>query len=516
MNYTSLARINATGAQNLDMSQSESTALDIANLHTFDGTAATGRLIIEFNGTGNVTADGGSNNDDFTFPPTNSVITVRGNAGDDVFRFLSNNGAATTFTSADSADGGTGLDRLILQADLGALLGAGVGAKILNIEVIEHTTNGLAAGLLTVDMTQSGSANVLELHGNYGGQDVTVNNLLNSKFVTYTGANLGDLTLDHASLVGTVNFTMAQSLPFGPGGNQTIDALHIGVGNLLAMVSAGNANLNFIQDVSDVNANVSITQLSAGSAVNLTFGDPFGSNAFSYDFAGGIIDAVGFVGNLNTSVGVGAQTVIAGLGNDYIEVTSASAPDLINIGSGASASFDSVEFESTFTGVDQPVTNANYTLVSGFAVANDTIVLDVFQSNLDGLSNTDTGLVVTPGSSALPLLYTTNTAFNADNPPGFNFIKVDTPINLLNTQDAQDGFNAAMGLGFIQVNGGGGNADFLFAYFDATHSQMVLGEVVNPGTFITAGDNFDVIALIGMTKPEYDAFAAGNLAFTDL
>ena len=84
VNYTSLATIVVTGSQNLTMGAG-STALDLANLVTFNGTAATGNLRSPLPGLGDVVADGGSGNDSFTFPAGNGAgaITTNGNAGDD-------------------------------------------------------------------------------------------------------------------------------------------------------------------------------------------------------------------------------------------------------------------------------------------------------------------------------------------------------------------------------------------------------------------------------------------------
>ena len=273
------------------------------------------------------------------------------------------------------------------------------------------------------------------------------------------------------------------------------------------MSSIGEADLNVVNVTNQVDIDVVIT-----GDVDLDFAPAPGLNADAYDFDGGVIDASAFTGNLDVSVAEGSQTVIGGSGDDYVESSSADAPDLIDIGVGGA---DIVEFESTFTGNTAPVTNENYTLVTGFDVADDVINLDVVNSDLDDLSNTFTGNILAPGDVAIPLVYTNNTFFDADQPPGFNFIKADTPINLLDPDTAQDGFDDAMGpLGFINVNVG--TDDYLFAYFDATHQQMVLGLVDNPGSFIDDGDDFDVISLIAMNKADYDAFDAANLGFVDI
>ena len=175
-NATSLAKITATGSQNLTVA---GTALNIANLHNFDGSAATGKLDVTFNGTGNVAAKGGS--------------------ADDIFTFLT-----PGFTKDSSVDGGGGKDTLVTQINAGAILATGVGPNITNTEVIRHITggvnaafdnvpagvlpaNGTATGALTADMARSGSATTLELAGSYAGQNVSVSNLTSDDSVLYTG-----------------------------------------------------------------------------------------------------------------------------------------------------------------------------------------------------------------------------------------------------------------------------------------------------------------------------------------
>ena len=81
--------------------------------------------------------------------------------------------------------------------------------------------------------------------------------------------------------------------------------------------------------------------------------------------------------------------------------------------------------------------------------------------------------------------------------------------------DAQTGFDTAMGFGFIQL---GTVGDWhAGSYFDATHDQMVLFNVHDPGGvngFIEAGDDIAVVAVVDMTAADYQAFGADNLSFT--
>ena len=152
--------VTVDGDQNLEICGD---ALNQDSLTTFDASAATGNVTAFFGGPAGatpvfgVTAIGGSANDNFTF------LTPDEENG------------TTTFTADDSVDGGGGDNKLTLQAFEGALLGAGVGPNIVNIQTIVHTTfendcfddcnyNDMD-GNLTVDMANSGSANILELQG---------------------------------------------------------------------------------------------------------------------------------------------------------------------------------------------------------------------------------------------------------------------------------------------------------------------------------------------------------------
>ena len=155
----------------------------------------------------------------------------------------------TTFTTDDTVDGGGGDNTLSLQAFEGALLGAGVGANITNINTIVHSTDfdpcfffgddcffNPMQGDLTVDMAELGSATVLDLAGWYNNFDVDVTNLENTDRVIYSGEDLGVLTLDNPSATGIYNLTMAQdpcvAEQFGPI-DHVIDTLVVPTGLVL-------------------------------------------------------------------------------------------------------------------------------------------------------------------------------------------------------------------------------------------------------------------------------------------
>src|SRR5262249_2322972 len=146
-------------------------------------------------------------------------------------------GPGPNFTSASSVDGGAGSNELEIAVQLGALLGAGVGPNITNIQFIEHRGgDGFPAvtGDISVDMSRSGSANELDLVASYNNNAVSVTNLTNTKTVLYEGRELAELDLAHTTPLGlldVINFTMAADgeSPGQPGVMQ-LNSLFVGPG----------------------------------------------------------------------------------------------------------------------------------------------------------------------------------------------------------------------------------------------------------------------------------------------
>ena len=94
MNYTSLATIIADRWWEPDHVSTASNALNLATLVTFNGTAATGNLDISspVRSASDVVVDGGSGQRHVHIPGRQwrggYAVTVRGNAGNDTFMFL--------------------------------------------------------------------------------------------------------------------------------------------------------------------------------------------------------------------------------------------------------------------------------------------------------------------------------------------------------------------------------------------------------------------------------------------
>ena len=122
-NADTIATVTVLGEGDLEICGD---ALNQDTLTTFDSTASVaGQSITAFfegPNAGDVTANGGAGDENFTF------VTFDDETGE------------TTFTDTDAVDGGGGDNRLTLQAFEGALLGAGVGPNIVNIQTIVHTS----------------------------------------------------------------------------------------------------------------------------------------------------------------------------------------------------------------------------------------------------------------------------------------------------------------------------------------------------------------------------------------
>ena len=369
---------------------------------------------------------------------------------------------------------------------------------------------------LATDVTMTGFRDVFILNTAAGvaGFSGNITGLLN---VTFLAGSTGDVQLGLASAglnsaLQSINihaswgFTawMTDSALAG-----TTDAVQINLNGVTTEVhlnvTTGSNGYEIVNIASAGGANALQLDTNAGSLATINVAGTQKLNlGFVHDFAG-TIDASLHSGGLDVAIGSGKQTVITGTGNDRVEVTSANAPDLINLTAGGA---DRVEFENFLAGDTAPISNANYHLIQGFTIAApDAVEIDLSSGNWN--IATTQGVFVGVGNALLTLSYTTNTVADAT-VAGFNFIKVLTAVDT-NWLNPEQGFAAAMGTGHMTTTAGA--TDVLLAYYDVTNSQMVLGFVDDPGDVINISDDFEIITLIAMTKADYDTFAGGNLVF---
>lgn len=540
-NTDTVETVTVDGDQDLDIFGD---ALFQHSLRLFDASEATGDVTATFGvdfieGDGDVEAIGGDGDDEFVFLtfPTSAV---------------------TTFTAGDSVDGGGGDNQLTIETFTGALLGAGVGPNIVNIQTIEHIAlfnfvNGFGTtGNVTVDMSRSGDATNLVLFTDYNGFDVSVTNLTNADNVTYSGFDLNDLTLAHVNPVGIndiIDFTMAGV--FGTDFfdvTHTLDALHVAAAvERVDLHSEGDAALNQILSVSDVN-----TDILTDGPVDLQLGSlgralvdgttpvgtvPFFSDSNAYDFAGGTIDSSAATGdvevflagldfgsfNLNyanpptqaaTST---SQTFIGGEGDDTVHFLGFQN-DVADFSVGGS---DTAVFQIARYDALSALNSGVYNHIIGFTAQGGPAEIDHINlynttwfgdgPNQGQMQFTNSDTVVTAGSAVNILHVTQNNGTIDATTAAFNFIKFDTPVGTAGL-NANQGFQAAIGSATIDIDNAGNGAEYLLAYYDTQNQQMVLGTVFGDDV-INSTFGLDVIATVGMSLAEYQAFGAQNLAF---
>ena len=463
-------------------------------------------------------------------------VAATGGSGDDSFIFGSGPAGTANFTSADNVNGNGGANTLAIEVETGAILLAGVGPNITNIQTIAQVSNddnGNVTGHTSADMSLAGSATTLALDADYVHNSVTVTNLTNADTVTYggtwgtgsTGSELGILTLSHAAPIGllsTINFTMdATTSPAA----LTVDALVVAatspINATLNIDSTGDAGDNDIMGVAGVAANVVIT-----GGTHLTFG----SAASPYGFLHGTIDASADTGGVTTWLSLGEispvtnptplDTFIGGTGTNIVNLTpGAFAGNLIDFSKGGT---DTVSFtEARYAGDglltnNPPASTELYNSVLGFD-ANPNNLIDIHNSGFLTLGgavfNTNGTGPVAAGAAIETLDYTTGTLVNASTVPD-NFIDIMTPVNTVpGVTTASSGFALAMGFGIITV--GGGAHPFLMSYYDVQDQEAVLGSVESSaGGVITAAQaaSVNVVGLIHMSEASYTTFAS-HLAF---
>ena len=497
-----------TGVEPLTIS---GTALNIGNLHTFNGTAATGALDVFFNGFGAVAATGG--------------------AGDDTFTFTVAAGDAGSFSgSGSTVDGGAGTNTLVIQADTGTILdGAGDNAGIKNIATVVHDTVNAdgATGNFTADLTGLAPATVFDLNGSYFNtgtlvdHTIDVTNIANDQTVEFSGSG-GILTLAAPApleLDAQINLQLSNA-------PDVLDQLIVAPG-LASLNVHGLDGGGSIANVSTVADNVNID----GDSF-VTFGTSF-AGGFTHtsplEARGGVIDALTDTGGVDvwlphlpafgangTTIAGNAgwiQTFIGGTGSNFVHVDQFGGDVIDFTGAGAStAEFNIANFSSGHPINDLGIplgTPHQYNNVLGFA-ADDTINVvsapALVSGGLAGVSFTNgTGVVPTlPGPATDTFDFTTDTVLaNASIDP-FNFIKIDPPIGVTTGSTVQAGFAEAMGtLGSITV--GGGTHAYLTSFYDSNTGEAVIGAVHATGLIVGA-DHIDVIGLVHMSAATYAGF----------
>lgn len=549
--------VNITGDADLDINDDDFfSTWDADVLELIDAESFTGDLFTTVTGTGDIEVRSGSGDDEIVVDNVGNALvsgndgddlliagedtnaTFTGGDGDDTFSFEANAGigGTTSFDTDDSVDGGAGENVLELQSEGGALLGAGVGPNIVNVQTIRHITDDPISGNddeldddLTVNMGLSGSATVLQLFGDYDGFNVEVSNLTNADLVVYDvddrpgNADIGDLTLSHADpngVLDTVSLEIRNGSDIDGDLIVPFDALapFERIEALLLTVHGAVDEFARIAGANDIESNVQIS-----GEGNLWLGANGNGSAAngSYDEENGLVDASAMTGDLVIRLGAENQVMNTGSGDDLVVITTASDVgagfpwnDLINLSAGGS---DTVRFLQITTDDTGSLNGDDYHHINGFDVTDDVIDLDV--NNID-LNYTDSGNFVQAGDAVAVIDYVGGTIVDFDGATtNFNFIKFSAGVPT-GANNAEDAFELAMGLGFIVVEDP--SDDFLMAMYDTTNSQMVLFSAESQfalipfDNVINADSDIDIVGTVSMSFADYQAFGANNLAFTDI
>ncbi|GEM_PF-2166319 len=133
----------------------QATTLQAGNNVTLDGSAVAGDLVIN-TGAGNDVLTGGTGDD--TFRPGSGIDTIHGGGGDDTINMMNN------FTAADTIDGGTGTNKLLLDGFYSGVNAVTFGSTTMtNIQILE-----LGAGhdySLTFDVSNVAAGASLTIRG---------------------------------------------------------------------------------------------------------------------------------------------------------------------------------------------------------------------------------------------------------------------------------------------------------------------------------------------------------------
>lgn len=370
-----LATLNAAGATNLTLAGA-TTATSI------NGAAMTGNLVAGLGVAGSLT--GGSGSDSLTGSAGNDVIT--GNAGND--ELVSAGGIdnlsggegndlftlAGTLTTADTIDGGTGVDTL--SANLAQLTGyaAVTPATISNIEAVTVADAALNTGL-TLSNLQAG---------------------INTVNLT-AGANAGTVTFD-SGVAGTVNIAAADAglLTVVSAGAGVIDALSIN--NASAAANALNGKGLTATGVETLTLNLGSTTAAAQTTGAIT--GTSGTTAVVINGNNGVTTGVITAGSVNASglTGTAALTIGAATVGVTNIVGSANADTLV--GSATATTIDGGAGADNITGgaaADFILGGAGNDVINGGA-GNDIIHGDAGDDTITVTANTVNNVTIDGGA----------------------------------------------------------------------------------------------------------------------
>jgi hypothetical protein len=487
-NGTSLATINVSGANNINLGSALDTSVTTVNASTF-----TGNLTVDVSGAANVSVTGGTGADTFTY--------------------------GLNYTAADNINGGAGTDTLSVTT---AMLG-GISATQTNVSLIETLSVSDATTAVTYTPSAFGAINMIFTTASTAA--TTVNYATGTAGLTYgavIGTGIQTLNSAGSSTTDVLNLTVGTS---SAGVLETSETATTGF-ETINLLSRGGTNSTGAITMT-VTASTETLIITGGVALTLgaVTADRIDASAFTAGLtmvtgtvaAGGVVILGGTVAD--TLFGTAAADVItSGAGDDTM--TGGIGGDILTGGAG----FDTFRFSTGITSAANYATNPN---ITDFTVGSTAALSDKF-----GISQGDTflaagnaGLVTgagAAGSLAASVAGDANTVVQtvAQNAAAAaigattDFLKLTTGVAAAASNQLT--FNAAIGTATITgLNAAG--LSMAGSFYDTTNSRAVIFEVLDTGngsdTAIATADVIRVIGTINMTSADYATFGANQLEF---
>jgi Ca2+-binding RTX toxin-like protein len=340
--------LNVTGTKALNIVDNLGSTILTVNAST-----NTGGANLDFSGT-NMSVTGGAGNDDFSFEAAGTV-TVAGGAGNDTIRF----DATGTFTTADTVDGGDGVDTL--RSTSAELVTASAATpttyRVTNVERIT-VDNAVAAGATITVSNISTTADRLTLTTANAGA-ATFNFNAGANTLVNTAATVGAITVDAAgttttdsltithagaSAVDSLNGQALTSTDFetvtinttatGAAGAQTVGAISVtaSTGGTPALVITGSNQLT-TGVITNTAGSINASGMTASTTgLIMVTGQNTASTITGSSVADTLFGAITTAINQTIDGGAGNDAITAGSGNDVL--TGGAGDDTINGGAG--------------------------------------------------------------------------------------------------------------------------------------------------------------------------------------
>ena len=502
-NAVAYTTLNISGAAPLTLAAGATTAA----VTTVNGSSATGAITYTVPGAAALAFTGGSGNDTVDMVATYTTAdTINGGTGTDILVLAAANAQATTNQTnvtnfenlriRDNAGGAAtyapalygGATRLSLgftQADGGAATAITAVAGTGTLDLRTFAIDG--GGAVTVTMAGTATNDVYALTYSGAAADIIGGafNTIGVETLNITNSGTGAATIEGAlvitpSIGGGRNLNVLGSQGVIVEGNVTasiISAASKTAGGLTMATAAGATT------VTQVAANITGSGFAdrlGGSANSYVISSGAGANTINGNGGADLLTGGAGFDTFNFSV-VGAA--IAGNAGTLTPATSYSQIADLAVGTTAATSdLINVAIGVAFTGAANGLTDINGTAIAAAGA--------VVQSAIAG------GQVLTLGNTV-------------------NFLKFTNAATTAAGATADAAFDSVIGAGSIVSAAAAASADIMATFYDAANQQAVFGYIAEAagGAAITSADQFNVLSTIAMTAADYANFGANQINF---